>query len=275
VQKWNLWLDRIAIPPFAGALASALLLAASGGYGAVKGGHVPMMVEALADIRDQVADAAGFRLTGVLLAGEGHVSRSEILAAVGVTERTSLLFLDVAASRARIEAIPWVADANVRKLYPDRLQIRIRERVPFAVWQLDGKLSVIAADGTVLCPLDASFADLPLVVGPGAQTRARDLFARLDRFPMLRDQVRASVWVGDRRWNLKLKNGVDVRLPETEIDRAMDLVVRLDRDRQLLRREIVAVDLRLKDRVTVRLFERAARERDEARKTVRHKRSEA
>src|ERR1700740_1411814 len=112
----------LRLPRWAGAAASALLILASIGYGAAKGGHVPMIMEALSDARDAAANAAGFRIAAVSLSGEKHVSRAEIFAAVGVTDRASLLFLDVDAARARLKAIPWIAEAGVRKLYPDRLQ---------------------------------------------------------------------------------------------------------------------------------------------------------
>ena len=74
--------------------------------------------------------------------------------------------------------------------------------------------------------------------------------------------------VAERRWNLHLKNGIDVLLPETEPERALTTLVDLDRDKKLLSRDIVAVDLRLADRVTVRLSDAAAAARDEALKAA-------
>ena len=71
--------------------------------------------------------------------GEKEVSREEILTTAGVTGRASLLFLDADAARARLMANPWIADAAVLKLYPDRLQITITERQAFALWQKDGQ----------------------------------------------------------------------------------------------------------------------------------------
>ena len=147
-----------------------------------------------------------------------HISREEVLAAAGVTGTTSLLFLDVEQTRERLKTNPWIADATVLKLYPGELQIGIKEREAFALWQKDGRVSVIADDGTVLEPYVAPrLIGLPLVVGRGAETRAKEFLALLDRYPAMRDFVRASVLVGERRWNLRLKNGIDVRLPETDI----------------------------------------------------------
>jgi cell division protein FtsQ len=276
MRFWTLRLEGARIPRFTGITALALFLLASIGYGAVRGDHVAMIVDTLKDWRDAGANSLGFRIAAVSLSGEKHVTRAEIIAAAGVTERASLLFLDVEAARSRLKAIPWIADATVRKLFPDRLQIRVREREPFALWQVDGKLSLIAADGTVIGPpSEAAFAALPLLVGRGAQMKARDFLTLLDRYPSIRDQVRANVLVAERRWNLKLKNNLYVRLPETDIGPALDTLVALDRDKHLIGRDISAIDLRLADRVTVRLSDAAAQAREEARKPPKRKGGDA
>jgi cell division protein FtsQ len=238
---------------------------ASGLYGAVKGGHIPEIATAIKDTADSAANAAGMRIATVSLSGQRQVSREEIFAAAGVTDHSSLLFLDVGDARARLEAIPWVAEATVRKFYPDRLQITITEREPFALWQMDGKVQVIAADGTVLSNrIEPRLASLPFVVGPGAAAAARGFLAVLDAYPAIRDQVRASIFVAERRWNLRLKSGLDVRLPDANIEAALDTLARLDREKALLSRDITAVDLRLADRVTVRVSDAVAQAREEA-----------
>jgi cell division protein FtsQ len=250
-------------PRYAGVVASGLFLFSVIVYGAAKGGHVPTILETLSDVRDAVANAVGFGITGVSVTGHKHVSRDEILAAAGVTGRTSLLFLSAEAARERLKALPWVADASVRKLYPDRLLISVVEREAFALWQLDGKLVAIAGDGTVLgTDVHWRLANLPFVVGPGAHRQAKDFLALLDRYPAIRDHVRASILVAERRWNLKLKNGIDVRLPETGVEQALEMLVGLDRDKHLITRDIAAIDLRLPDRVTVRLSDAAAQARE-------------
>ncbi len=273
------WIDRRAqtlaglkLPRRAGVAASALIIAASIVYGSIRGGHVSAAVDWLKDVRDTTANAAGFNISAIALAGHKHLSREEIMAIAGVTGRTSLLFFDVADARARLKTNPWIADATVQKLYPHRLQITITERAAFALWQKGGRVGVIAADGTVLeSYISRRFAGLPLVVGGGAATRAKDFLALLGRYPDIRDNVRASVLVAERRWNLRLKNGLDVRLPEFDIARALDQLVALDREKKLVTRDISAIDLRLPDRITVRLSEAAAQAREEALKAKRPK----
>lgn len=256
---------RIRVPRGLEAAAAALVILASIVYGTIVGDHVPTLVATFKQARDQAANAAGFRITSLVLSGNIHVSREEVLAIAGVTGTSSLLFLDVATVRERLRTNPWIADATVLKLYPGELQLSITERQAFALWQKDGRVSVIADDGTVLEPYIApGLARLPLVVGRGAETRAKTFFALLDRFPEIRDQVRASVLVGERRWNLRLRNGLDIRLPETRAASALERLVALEHDVKLTTRDITAIDMRLPDRVTVRLSPAAAQLRSDA-----------
>ena len=253
------------LPRGVGVAAATLFLCGTLTFGAVRGGHLPAVIDELIDMRHALANTFGFRITSIALAGQHHVTREEILTTAGVTGRTSLMFLDATAARARLLGNPWIAEATVLKLYPGRLHIAVTERDAFALWQKSGKVAVIADDGTVVEPyVSKRFAKLPLVVGAGAEARAKEFLAIIDRYPAIREQVQAVVLIAERRWNLRLASGVDVRLPEAGIEKALQTLIALNRDKKLLSRDIVAIDLRLPDRVTVRLSEEAAAAREEA-----------
>ena len=268
-RRWGDAICECRVPRGVGSSAAALLLLASASYGAFKGGHVPEITAQVQDFCDQAANAAGFGIAEIALAGEREVGRAEILTLAGITGHSSLLFLDAARMRARLLTNPWIAEATVLKLYPGRLRIEIKEHAAFALWQKGGQVSLIAADGTVLEPsVPQRFAGLPQVVGPGAEHGARDFLKVLARYPDIARMVEAAVLVAERRWNLHLKTGVEVLLPERELERALITLLDLDRAKKLLTRDIVAVDLRLADRVTVRQSDGAAAARDAALKAA-------
>jgi cell division protein FtsQ len=252
------------LPRRAGVAATVLLLLGSAGLGVVKGGHLEAFVAALSDTRNAIANSAGFRITTVAINGRKQLTQDEVLGIGGVNGRSSLLFLDAATVRDKLKANPWIAEATVLKLYPGRLQIDIVERSAFALWQHNGRLAVISDDGAVLEPyLSRRFISLPLVVGKGAETRARDFLALLARYPQVRNLTKAAIFVGERRWNLRLKDGLDIRLPENNVGNALAALSKLDKEDRLFSRDIVAVDMRLPDRLTVQLSEDAAKAREE------------
>ena len=262
-DRFILLLERY-LPRRVGVIATVTILLGSAAFGIVKGGHVDELTAALSDTRNALANSAGFRVATVVINGRKQLSQDEVLAVGGVNGRSSLLFLDAATVRDKLKANPWIADATILKLYPGQLQIDIVERSAFALWQEDGRLSVIADDGAVLEPyVSRRFLNLPLVVGKGAATRARDFLTLLDRYPQVRSVTKAAIFVGERRWNLRLKDGLDVRLPENDVGNALAALSRLDKDERLFSRDIVAVDMRLPDRLTVQLSDDAAKAREE------------
>jgi cell division protein FtsQ len=262
-NRYILLLERY-LPRRIGLVATLAILFGSLGFGIVRGGHLEEFTTALSDTRNALANSAGFRITTVGINGRKQLSQDEVLAIGGVNGRSSLLFLDADTVRAKLKANPWIADATILKLYPGRLQIDIVERTAFALWQQNGRLSVIASDGAVLEPyVSRRFLNLPLVVGKGADTRAQDFLALLDRYPQVRSVTKAAIFVGERRWNLRLKDGLDVRLPENDVGNALAALSRLDKEDRLFSRDIVAVDMRLPDRLIVQLSEEAGKARDE------------
>ena len=132
----------------------------------------------------------------------------------------------------------------------------IRDPKGMLARQFGVDMNVVTADATVA-------KNLMLVVGKGAETRARDFLALLDRYPQVRSVTKAAIFVGERRWNLRLKDGLDVRLPENDVGNALAALSKLDKEERLFSRDIVAVDMRLPDRLTVQLSEDAAKAREE------------
>ena len=187
------------------------------------------------------------------------MSEPRILAIAGIDASRSLPFFDVAEAKARLEADPLIKQASVRKLYPNQVVIDIVERTPYAVWQKDGDVSAIAADGAPIDEVaDGRYADLPFVVGEGANARVREYVQLLDAMDELKPRVEAGVLVGQRRWNLRLKSGVDIKLPEDNPQAAVTELLRLQRQSRILDKDMLALDFRVPGRVFVRLTEDAA-----------------
>jgi cell division protein FtsQ len=259
----NLFLRIVRAPGVGTALAVAFLCAA-GLVGAVRGGQYDAFVAANGSVPDLLARAVGLGIDAITISGERELYESEILQAAGLGPRNSLLFLDVAEIRERLKKIPLVRDVSVRKLYPNRLLIDVVEREPYAIWQKDGQVMLVSADGTAIMEVrDARFADLPFVVGEGANTRVGEFLKIVDAAGDLRSRIQAGILVGQRRWNLKMRSGLEVKLPEIGAEAAAAQFARLARDARLLNKDLVYVDLRVPGRMYARLTEEAAAARAE------------
>jgi cell division protein FtsQ len=250
----------------------AALFAGTGIYGAVRGGHMPLINAWMTEVSDRVAYLAGFEIADADVRGHNKLRRDEILSAAGITRYTSLVLLDADSAREKLKSNPWIAEAVIRKLYPNRIEIEVTEREAFALWQRNGKLAVVSHDGTVLEEVrDARPEKLPLIVGEGAAKQAAEFLAVLARFPAIKSEVYGAIFVAERRWNLRLNSGVDVRLPEGDPEAALALLTKLNREQNVLSRDITMIDLRIPGQVVVRMSEAAAAAHDAQRKPAKSK----
>ena len=235
-------------------LALGLFFAVVAVMGLFSGGHVSASLRGATAAFDSAMSDAGLTVRSVTLEGRAETAQREIARMLGIKLGTPMLYVDVDEARARLEALPWVKSAEVRRVWPDRISVHIVERRPVALWQNEGDVVVVDADGHPIAGEDVSrFAGLPLVVGKGAESAVGSLLALIATQPDLKSRVKAAVRVGERRWNLRLDNGVEVRLPEEGAIAALRELVRLDREEKILSRDIKAIDLRFADRFIVKL----------------------
>lgn len=197
--------------------------------------------------------SAGFVVQDVTVAGRHRTDRDALIAALGAAQGMPILDLSPAQAQQRIEALPWVAEARVARLLPDTLHIVLIERDPFAIWQQNNQLSLIDREGVAISGVDIGpYAALPIIAGEGAPEHAAEILDLLRAEPTLGKKVDAAVRVGDRRWNVRLTNGVTVALPEVNPGRAWAFLSDLQQDQNLLAREIDMIDLRQDRRITIK-----------------------
>ncbi|MGB7288006.1 MAG: cell division protein FtsQ/DivIB [Salaquimonas sp.] len=221
----------------------------------------------LQKINSKVAVGLGIAIEAYQVDGNREVSDLEVVNLLAPDHGTSILSYDVAVARDLLKSNPWIADATVSKVYPNKLAIKIEERTPFALWQNEHGLFLIDRKGLVLSENDGRKDQLPLVVGKGAEVEAANIVALLQQLPELAVGAKALIRVGERRWDIETKEGITIMLPEEGQARELKRFVQFERDTELLLRDIDRVDLRFKDRLVVRMNE-------EAKELVRARREE-
>jgi cell division protein FtsQ len=220
-------------------------------------------------VQDQFA-RAGFGISRINITGQTLTSEAEILEALAIAPHSSTLNFDSAAALKRIEAIPSVKSANIRKIYPRELQVTIIEKKPMARWRIGDKTWLVDEDGSPIIADDGSFRSLPLVVGEGAADNAMVMIRALDRYPALTEDLAAISRVGDRRWDLIFYSGLRVQLPENGTAQALAQLDRYQTEHQLLDRDVSVIDLRVPGMVSLKLGELATKAWADLKKRNKH-----
>jgi cell division protein FtsQ len=240
-QRRNLRLAAFAIYGFVIVMAGVTIV-----HSAQTGGTVAVL-------QQRFGRAIDLRVADIRIDGRSNTPEKLLRAALGVNPGDPILGFSVEGARQRIESLSWVAHVAVERRLPDTIYVDLTERRPFAIWQYQGKFQLIDRGGEVVTNEDvAAFTDLPLVVGLGAPAHAADMLGALAAVPDIRGRVAAIVRVGERRWNLQLKNNVTVMLPEGHEALALARLAEMQTQQQLLDRPLMFVDMRLGDRLAVR-----------------------
>lgn len=233
--------------------AGAIVIVAGLGVLFWFGGYFGLMVERVDRFVGQSVVAAGFDVRRVTLMGRGSTERAEIDDAVGPVMGQSILHLDLDATRARVEDLGWVRSAAVSRLWPNTIHVSIKERAPAAVWQLSGNLHLIDNNGAVIRDVNAyEYSSLPLIVGAGAPEAVAAILHALEKQPELEAMTSALVRVGKRRWNMRLHNKTDIKLPEAGFEDALEALSIMHAAQGTLDQNFEYIDLRDSERVIVR-----------------------
>ncbi|MDD9921736.1 MAG: FtsQ-type POTRA domain-containing protein [Boseongicola sp.] len=195
----------------------------------------------------------GLKVDKVTLRGRHFTSRRSVIRAVGLKRGDPILGFDVDRLHQRLVKLPWVREAAIKRRWPDTVDIRITERRPMVLWQRKGRLYLMDTEGVAITSRKLGrFRDLLIVVGKGAPKAAPTLLAMISSEPTLARQVTAATFVGKRRWNLKLKGGIKVRLPEQDPHLAWKRLAELNVKHRLLARDVRMIDMRLPNRLLIR-----------------------
>ena len=229
------------------------LIVIAGGFVIVRTAAPGSSIMTLQERLGGMTAITGLRVTDVLIEGRANTPEPLLRSAIGVSKGDPILGFSVELARQRIETLTWVEHATVERRLPGTVVVILKERRPFAIWQNQGKFVLIDRVGQVVANQDvAQFKHLPLVVGVGAPPAAAVLLDALTERPLLAARTEAAVRVGARRWNLRMKNGADVMLPEGHEIAALDRLLQLHQTQSLLDRPLQAIDMRLGDRLVVR-----------------------
>ncbi len=252
-RQWRKWWQTSQRFFVLSALAGTFTIAA-GGWWFWHSGRLTQTEDLVSDRFWQATADLGFKVDHVYLEGRKFTSVSDINDALSIHSGEPILGLSLSEMRARLEAIPRVRYAEVARVLPNQLHVHVVEREPVAVWQNEGKMHLIDIDGVVMEYIDpAQYGQLLLIVGEDAPSHAHTLLSTLALEPELYKNVVSASRVGERRWNIRFKNGVELKLPEQNEAAAWQSFAQMENDQHVLERAVRSVDMRLSDRVFIKL----------------------
>lgn len=200
---------------------------------------------------------AGWGLDDVTLEGRVKTPKNDIIQAAGLKRGENILEIDLNAVCDRLKKLPWVKDVSaVRRYFPNVIHISIKEKEVKSIWQYKGEFYPIDEDGKIIETEYVPQHNILQIIGEGAPEHFNGLLKVVSKNKELYERLKAANFISGRRWDLifdDVENGITVKMPEEDFEDAWKKLVKLDKTRGILKRKLTFIDLRLKNKVIVRL----------------------
>ena len=207
------------------------------------------------DLYRKIIERPEFMLNALSIQGASDSLNAEIREVLGLHFPVSSFDLDLADLREQVLALPPVEIAEARIKGGGILHIKVYEKTPTLLLKEKIGFTVLSKQGEFIRSVSSReyFANLPVITGKGAENAAAQANAIFKAMYGKLDRVRGLVFVGQRRWNLIMKSGQVIMLPEKNPEQAIQKIIILDKAEQILSRNIAVFDFRLPSRITLRI----------------------
>ncbi len=200
-----------------------------------------------------LTSAMGFKVKNVLVEGRKYADGETIKGLIGAAYGAPLFAFNPETTKQNIEKVEWIKTAEVGRRLPDTIYIKLQEHTPLALWQKDQALQLVNEEGGIIAtPRLGRFKNLMIVMGEGAPQNTPALLADLQAEPEIAKEVASAKWMDGRRWDLELKEGIVVKLPQGDTGLALSRLAKEQQQSGILAKDITIIDLREPERITVR-----------------------
>jgi cell division protein FtsQ len=216
--------------------------------------HAPTLMLGLSKSFEEACAHLGFKLEDVIVEGRMRTDKGQILKILELERGKPLFSINLFEAKVKLENLAGVKAARVERRFPNTLFIRISESEPVALWQNQGKTYLVDRDGELVETKEThKYSELLLVTGSQAPTHLSKLLAILEKFPEIKTRVTSVTHLRSTRWDIRLDDRVDIRLPEEGADRALEYLLSLENHHHLMEREVISIDMRLHRQLILRL----------------------
>ena len=188
----------------------------------------------------------GFKIKNIEISGLNHLDKNDIIKIVNAYNDINIFNVNVDDIYKKIKNNTWIKKASIEIIYPNTIKILLTEKKPVAIWQNRYGNTLITKSGDVIFEknLEEFKNYLPIVVGENVHKEVQSI---LDIFSKNKDFV-TNIWsltfVNQRRWDVHFNQGLTIKLPSKNLEKAWEKVLYLDKEFKILNLGLTELDLR-------------------------------
>lgn len=258
-SKWQYRLQRMWLTPvYRFAFRYVMPVAVTGLIGAAiwsDQDRAAAITAQVASVQSMFESRPEFRVDFLSIEGASVDLADAVRAKLALTLPVSSFDLDLDLLRQTAETLDAVAEASVQIRAGGVLRVALVERQAALIWRNGDQLEMLDSTGHRVASLRARAdrADLPLIVGKGANAVTNEALDILAAAGPIGQSIRGLQRMGERRWDIILDRNQRIMLPEHNPLAALDRALALDTAEKLFARDITAIDLRYGPRPVLRM----------------------
>lgn len=201
-------------------------------------------------IIESYSDKYEYSLSVVDINGLNNIKEDEILSLINPYKGSSIFLIPIKKIAEKISRNNWVKSINIKSNYKDTIIINIDELKPIGIYST-GIQNILFSDELVILDNIANnekrFGELIKFEGKNSIYESTNLIDSLpDDFAKFVDKA---FLINKRRWNLKLKKGILLKLPENNIKESLELYLNFPNEKL---NDIESIDLRIKQKMILK-----------------------
>ncbi|HAG52978.1 MAG TPA: hypothetical protein DCL21_04235 [Alphaproteobacteria bacterium] len=184
------------------------------------------------------------KIDHMFISGVENTDIKKLRQAIEIDKGDPIFSISTSEIRSQVEDLPWVRIAQVQRILPNALKIKVFEHKAIATIKFDDQRWALNSKGELIDTVDSKFDYLLELSGSNAKENAAGLFSLFANWTDLLFLVKQAEFVGKRRWNLYLENGSIILLPEENVRYSLKVLKVLNEQQRILNKKKIKIDLR-------------------------------
>ncbi|WP_232844919.1 cell division protein FtsQ/DivIB [Paracoccus onubensis] len=238
---------RVGLPAFLIAMTAGLWMADEG--------RRAMLTDGIAGVVEKIQSRDAFQVKMMTIEGASPAVDKALRGMLPIDLPASSFDIDLVALRLQVLQLDAIEDIDLRIKPGGVLSAVVKERVPALLWRHPRGIEMLDATGHRVAGVTSRDVrrDLPLIAGVGADQASEEALELIDAAGPILPRVRGLVRRGERRWDLVLDKGQQIKLPAEGAVTALGAAIAMHQAEDILGRDIRVVDLRNPSRPIVQL----------------------
>ena len=176
---------------------------------------------ATSDLIQKYSNKYNYNLKAIEVEGLTNLNKDDVLIFFNKFKNNSIFLVPVKEISNEIKKNKWIKEVNIRNDYKNTLKINIQEEIPIGIYENNNQKILFSENLAILEILgkNHNYKNLISFYGENSIINSKYLISKIDQD--IKNMIQSVIFIENRRWNIKLKNKITLKLPDKNLEEAI------------------------------------------------------